>query len=603
MINTEFKKDNNVYETGAEPAEFNGVITDLDAWNAEDETFMELAAKQEAIKRDLAAIAIPSYTLEKPKNTSEELREDIKPTLGAYANVAALGAFNKVGGWYQRFQQRSAERQKKYAAKATDTTGERIFKSFQRGRNKILGGVAAAAVIGLEGVLVYNRLKGMDFHAPLRHYNYDSTAYATSYEFGGRGDPSAAGVMNAKRADGSLREGVNYVGVNYPATIAPVDAGPTLDQSTGMGADAAFQDYLRKKDSGQDFYAEGFSEGSIAALKFAQQVKADNGGVMPDNFHLVLEGSPVTSTGFFRSSTAQNPMIKPMLQSLGINPDTGEVPAGTIARYSQNDVWANGANQSLLGQGVMALDLEHGHAIENPNAPKVVWIDAEGVRHEEYDVGVHPFTQLIRANGTPVNGGFNNFFQDVVPINSNVNGSELAKPNGRQAAMDLAQGIDMETGNTGIPQKVMAAVPESFHNVIQDGLDLANSAPDKIAQDPSKIGEVMGDVNKMVNDVFKALPSETNTPVQDFAHGVVQNVVPPEFQQTANNIVTQVFQQLPPAPQIQQPAPLPTSLPEVAAALPAPAAPAPAPAPAVPDLNQLTNVANDFLGGLFAPKR
>ena len=46
----------------------------------------------------------------------------------------------------------------------------------------------------------------MDFHAPLRHYNYDSTAYATSYEFGGRGDPSAAGVMNAKRADGSLRE-------------------------------------------------------------------------------------------------------------------------------------------------------------------------------------------------------------------------------------------------------------------------------------------------------------------------------------------------------------------------------------------------------------
>ena len=43
------------------------IITDLDAWNAEDETFMELAAKQEAIKRDLAAIAIPSYTLEKPK--------------------------------------------------------------------------------------------------------------------------------------------------------------------------------------------------------------------------------------------------------------------------------------------------------------------------------------------------------------------------------------------------------------------------------------------------------------------------------------------------------------------------------------------------------
>ena len=53
---------------------------------------------------------------------------------------------------------------------------------------------------------------------------------------------------------------MNYVGVNYPATIAPVDAGPTLDQSTGMGADAAFQDYLRKKDSGQDFYAEGFQK-------------------------------------------------------------------------------------------------------------------------------------------------------------------------------------------------------------------------------------------------------------------------------------------------------------------------------------------------------
>ena len=91
-------------------------------------------------------------------------------------------------------------------------------------------------------------------------------------------------------------------------------------------------------------------------------------------------------------------MIKPMLQSLGINPDTGEVPAGTIARYSQNDVWANGANQSLLGQGVMALDLEHQSRYrENPNAPKVVWIDAEGVRHGRIRRRCSPFTQLIQC--------------------------------------------------------------------------------------------------------------------------------------------------------------------------------------------------------------
>lgn len=587
MNTMSIQESNPTHEASPKAAGFKDTMAELDAWSAEDQTFMELAAKQEALKRDLAAVAIPSYSLEKPKNTHEELREDIAPTLGAYANVAALGAFGKIGDWYQRMQQRNAERQLKYAAKETDSTGERIYKSFQRGRNKILGGVAAVAALGVEGVLIYHNLSN-EIRSPLKRYNYDTMAHSVSYEFGGRGDPNASMVMDAKRANGQLRHGVNYIGVDYPATIAPVDAGPSLEQSTDMGAEAAFQDYLSKKNSGQDFYADGFSEGSIAALKLAKRVKDDNGGTLPDNFHVILEGSPVTSTGFFRSSTAQNPMLKPLLQAAGIDVDTGQVPAGTIARYSQNDVWANGANQSLLGQGVMTLDMQNSHVIQNPNRPHVVWIDAEGVRHEEYDVGVHPFTQMIETNnGVPVNDGFNQFFQDIVPINSNVNGSELAKPNGRAAAMDLARGIDIETGNTGIPQKVMAAVPESFHNVIQDGLDLANTAPDKIMQDPSKIGEVINDVNNMVGDVFKALPSPTNTPVQDFAHGVIQNVVPPEFQQTANDIVTQVFQQLPPAPQIQQPAPLPV-----------PAAPAPA-----PDLNQLANMANDFIGGLFAPQK
>ena len=626
-------------------------FAELDAWNSEDEAFMELAAKQEAIKRGEVAVSSAQTMELVDELEADERRENIKPSLGAYANAAVMGAFATSGGWFDRLRVRREERQAKYAAKEGDSRLESIYKSFRRGQEKILGGFAVATLVAVEGVLLYNRVKGIDFDSPLKHYNYNTLAHTTSYEFGGRGDSTADMMIDAKRANGDLVRGTNYIGVKYPATIAPVDAGPSLDQSTNMGADAAFNDYLSKKGTGQQIYAEGFSEGSISALKFAQKVQADNGGTLPSNFHLVLEGSPVTSSGFFQSATAQNPMLKPMLQTLGINPDTGPVPAGTIARYSQNDIWGNGNKQSLLGQGVMVLDMPNSHVIEDVNNPHVVWVDSAGVIHEEYDVGVHPFTQMIQANnGAPVNAGFNDFFNDIVPINSGVNGSELAGPNANAAINDFARGIDMETGNSGIPQKILAATPESWRRVMQDGLDLANSGPDKIMQDPAKAMDVYNDVNNMIGDVFKAMPTNSQAPVKDFINGAINNVAPGQAQQinsainpiidnVRSNIVTApapsnpVIPALPPSGnvnldnvinqgtkifnntihQIQQAAPAPAPAPAPVVPAPAPVfnlPPAPMPAPAgppAPDMAQAVNqgmqMANNLLGGLFAPKR
>lgn len=620
-------------------ADFHAAWVELDRWTAEDEAFMELAAKQEAIKRGEVAIRSANDGVQQFEaiDDSQELRDRTGPGLGAYATAAAVGAYGWLGNLAQKRAAKRAAHMERYAAQDSDSKFESIYKSFQRGRSKLFGAAALGAVLAVETGLLYAHIKGVGADRPLKNYNVHALAHTTNYEFGGRLDPYATGVIDAKRTNGQLSTGVNYIGVNYPATIAPLDNGPSLDVATDIGADAAFQDYLAKSSSGQQFYAEGFSEGSIAALKFAQRVQEHNGGVMPDNFHLVLEGSPVTTTGFFQSATAQNPALKPLLQAVGIDPDTGSLPPGTIARYSQNDVWANGANQSLLGQGVMVLDMNNSHVIQNPNNPHVVWIDRDGVRHEEYDVGVHPFTQIItNNNGVPVNSGFNDFFNDIIPINSNVNGAELARPNANAAINDLARGIDMETGGSGIPQQILAATPDSFRRVIQDGLDLANTAPDRILQDPSQIGDVMNDVSNMVGDVFKAMPSNTNAPVKDFITGAITNAAPPEVAAPVNQVVGQVMDSIreavvvptPQNPVIPQIPPtgngnldnvisqgsriFNNTMNQIQQALPPAPAPVAAPAPVIdlppatnPQVDQMINqgvkVANDILGTLFAP--
>ncbi len=594
----------------------------LAAWTAEDDMFMELAAKQEAMKRRITTEELyeeydeadDDFTYEQPKTRLGRLRAK----LGQAATRGFWGTIGKLGDISERGVNRRNARQEKYAANENDGFVERNYKRIRRSQEKIIGMTAVTAALAAEAGLTYMRVQGMEASSNLlRHYKFNTAAYVTStqYEFGGRGDPAAQGVLDGKAANGDLDPNVNYIGVDYPATIAPVDNGPSLDHATDMGADAAFQDYLQKKNSGQDFYAEGFSEGSIAALKLAQRVKEDNGGTLPSNFHLILEGSPVTSSGFFQSSTAQSPFVKPFLKAAGINPDTGEVPAGTVARYSQNDLWGNGAKQTLLGQGIMTLDLGYGHVVHDVNDPKVVWVDSAGVIHEEYDVGVHPFSQMITANGGYINDGYNSFFQDIAPINSGINNAEVPKPNAYAAAMDLARGIDEQTGGSGIPQQIAAAVPEQFMKVFQDALDIGNGGIDEAFQDPTKIGNLMDKINGMLKDLQVAMPNSNTgyNPVNDFVSGAVHNVAP-----QADQPVNTILNNLPPLPQITvptldnipaqlpisvpTPAPAPLPIPEIT--LPTftpPVFEAPAlPEPAAPALD-LGSIASSFLKPAPAP--
>ncbi len=613
-------------------------------WNGEDDTFMELAAKQEAIKRQMVVgedvvnedDPEDDFVYEQPKTRLGRLRAK----LGRAATLAFWGGIGAMGNMSERGIKRRLAREEKYAANGHDT----LYKKARRNQHKILGGAVVAAAFAGELGLGYLRVKGVEMHhEQLRHYNINTAAYATSYEFGGRGDPAAQGVMEAKEAQGRLDPNTNYIGVNYAATIAPLDNGPTLNEATDQGAEAAFQNYLLHKDSGQQFYDEGFSEGSMAALKFAKLVREDNGGTLPANFHIILDGSPVTSSGFGKGAIANSPFVKPFLSAAGIDfSDADDVPAGTIARYSQNDVWGNGAHQTLLGNALQAMDMQYAHVIQDPNKPHIVWVDSAGVIHEEYDVGVHPFSQMIQANGGYINDGYNSFFQDIAPINDGINNNpNPPAPNAYKAQMDLARGIDEQTGGTGIPQQIASAIPQPFTQVIQDGLEL-QTAPDRIMQNPANIVGVVDDVSNMFNDISKALPSDTYHPVSDFVNGAVKNTtgfdlnLPPVFQSnhpapapaapaSAPAYVpppAPVYTP-PPAPAYVPPAPapsfdIPAPAPIVDIPAPAPVSDIPAPASILPDfspntppaapqvdqlVNQGTKVLNNVLSGLFKPAR
>jgi len=504
-----------------------------------DEKALEIAAFNEAVIRfrmdddsvieDSDETTEDDFVYEEPRNRLGRLRAK----LGQAATIAFWGAVTKMGDISENGALRREARQEKYAASEDDSRWESVYKTVRRSQEKILGGIALGAAFAAEGGLAYMRIKGVEHTvSPLRYYKVNDTALATDYIFGGRGDPTGQGVIDAMQANGNLKSDTNYIGVDYPATISPVDAGPTLDKSSSMGATAAYDQYQAAGgNDGSDITISGFSEGSIPALQFAQHIADDNGGVLPSNYHLVLNGSPVTTTGFFRSDVAQNPIVKMFLGVAGINPDTGKVPAGAIANYSQNDVWANGAHQSLIGEGVLATDIPYAHVVENANAPHVTWTDSEGVIHNEYDVGVHPFTQEIEAQtGQPIAPGFNNFFQDIVPINNNINGGPLPPPNALAAEHDLALGIDQSTGGTGIPQQIAADIPPQMTNVFQDGLNLVNLDPNYImdatqnpANAPADMKHVMNDVSQTFNDVSKLFPVQANGSSQNFLNNLTNS--------------------------------------------------------------------------------
>lgn len=572
--------------------------TEVAEWNE------RLAAPAFEGNRNLVPDEIAFGAIENKTNEFEQPESRIDRIREAIGGVATMAFWRNQDKRSDRHTRRLAKReahQQRYAASDTDGRWERIYKNTRRNQAKIFGSIAIAGVVALEAGLVYARTKGMILESryPHRYYQVVETAYSTSYIFGGHGDPTGQGVINGMQASGSMNSSIDYVGVHYPATISPLDLGaPSLDQSTDQGASSAYQQYRANSGPNKEVTVEGFSEGSVAALKFGQMVADDNGGVLPSNFHLVLNGSPVTSTGVYRSDMVQNPLVKPFLSAFGINPDTGRIPAGTVANYSQNDLWANGANQSLLGEGVLAIDLGYGHVVPNPNAPHVTWVDSEGVIHNVYDVGVHPFTQVISAQmgGAPVYGGYNDFFNDIVPINSNINGSQLAQPNAAKAQMDLATGIDQSTGGSGIPQKVAAAIPQQFTDVFQDGLNIANNTGDKIiratqnpANAPAEIQSAINDVTTFIDDAKKLIPNENNRPIADFVRGAVKNTTgidlppPPPLKNF-----------IPPAP-VSTPAPVP--VPEYIPPAPAPAPiPTPAPAPA-----PLRTIVNNFLDNINIP--
>ena len=148
----------------------------------------------------------------------------IRDAIGRTATLAFWNTLNERTERQERRAEKRAAHLMRYADSEDDSRFERLYKKTRRNQAKILGTVAVAAGIAVEAGLLYTRMKGFEYHPyPLRFYEVDNTALSTNYIFGGRGDPSGQGVMDAKRSQGQVYSNTNYVAVNYPATIAPAD--------------------------------------------------------------------------------------------------------------------------------------------------------------------------------------------------------------------------------------------------------------------------------------------------------------------------------------------------------------------------------------------
>lgn len=340
-----------------------------------------------------------------------------------------------------------------------------------------LGSVAVAAAVGVAASTV-EATPAVSEAASVVEVHADYLPLATQIAIGGRFDGS--GQMFVSMLQGTGRLGGDWAQpVPYPAQIAPLDQMTMID-SSNIGYGIARADYDAARARGEDVVITGFSEGSDVAARLGRDIANENGGVLPPGVRVVVFGTPDSSTGVMNSVTGQ--LIWPELELAGI-PTSNRLPAGSEEHASQNDVYANSANQHMMGQLAMLTDINGGgHRVTAPWEETLSWTDDQGVTHFRADVGLHPWTQLLAANGMALQSldGLNEAFNGMFPINPG-NSDVAPAPDAIATIEGFAKAIDQAAGTPGLFTTL--ALPLYLGApLVQIGLDIANYVPDIATQ-------------------------------------------------------------------------------------------------------------------------
>jgi len=571
-------------------------------------------------------------------------------TAMAYSTAWAVNKFSLT---QEEYETRRQERAEKYGKVDGDGWSERSSKFIKRNMIKIgerivpYGAVAGLGLTALSRVMPY---AAEGFESTLEYIGGPRTvtidpelntvqtlevqrmAKATNFYIGGATDTTGSMFVEQEMAAGRYDASDNNVQANYSASIGPFVGQESMEQSTN---EVIGQGVAAHQEAGEgEFTIRAFSEGTVGAVKLAQQLEAS--GADMSKVTVIIDGGPLGEMGIGNSRTvgAANPFLK----AAGIDL-TRDLPkdANVIVRSYSGDVWGASGNDSALTQGVMALGINSNHKPVDPSTSVLLRTEKKGnVTYEEWgfrDGPQHPLGRMAYDQGLPISDSTDNFLNEIVPVTRL--GDETRYINAEGVSESFAVMADEALGNMGIAGAVEDVVmtPQRTNDLQSVlGLDKTMDRVVRVAENPAlaaqEMPHIMNEAQAAMDTGMKYLnnPNEVINIINDGIRGagipgfqlppmeqmqpVVEQFIPAPQSAAAPVAPVQEF-----IPQIQNIIPqIQEFIPQVAAPLapaPAPVAPAPFVAPPLPpispEIDQMVQqgmpVLQDFVNGLFAPRR
>ncbi len=305
----------------------------------------------------------------------------------------------------------------------------------------------------------------------------------------GQGDIPQA-VIDEMHAKG-MELGVNIEGVHYSGNIGPVVGTERMDVSGAGGANTMYNQSIDDLRAGKPVQYVGYSEGTLVAIDAYDRAVAANGGVPPANLlPPILVAAPYAQGGIFDNSLTGG-LVGNVLNGMGI-PTDRKLPPGTIIKYYDTDIYANGGNMNPATLIKNAIGLAVGnHEIPNDSDPHYSFTDSDGVIHVVYSRD-EQFLTILEKSGIKVldTENANKAFEAFFPIGKDANG-EFLKPDVRAGLNYMATAMDHQidpSGNLHPVQDFMNSLPDEYKELGQRSMDGFNN----IAEMAGKIqsGEV-----------------------------------------------------------------------------------------------------------------
>lgn len=516
----------------------------------------------------------------------------------AHVNYLALQAFQLPGLLAEK--ERNWRNHDRFKASETDGRLTRTKKAI--GRNAILvgGGAAFGSVVGGYGALVYERLSTafdndlvsrFDSATGIRTTEVNLTAFTTDIYVGGHYDGTGFGIVDLSQGAGIYNPNAHNVQIQYSAQMGMLTGEPIpMNVSDAEAAANIVNQYNNCQ--GGPVRIIAFSQGTQGAVRALNEIAATNGGVVPSNVEVIIQGGPSGALGFGKSN--YNGLVSPFLDAMGIE-TTQPIPPGTkvTVRTDIIDVFGNGGNQS--GAKLLEMAVGPGHRVVGPeNAVLLYCFEENGVKYEVYGdpQGINdPLLRVARDQGFYVSPQAEAFMEAVLPTTPYGAPTQYANATAvtQTGAALIDDTIKFHTGidSVAVRQATNAIMTPERTRDLQAGLNLQR-IPDQLAQmgnDPSTIPQNMNAISNEVQDalhtVQKYIPSENNHPVVDIINdglhgaGINMTIKPPKIAAPVYHAPAPVHHTPTPAPVYHAPAPAPKPAPVYHE----PVQPAPAPKP------------------------